>query len=143
MKHLVMLVILLAFNVSAYAQEHIGIIKNVQGQVIVSRQGKDSGMNAGMKLYEGDRIKSFTNSSAGLIFEDGTMFSIGPDTEVIINKYLFQPKNDLYLMNLKVKKGTAVYKSGRMGKLGADKISIETPTATIGVRGTKFLVKVS
>jgi hypothetical protein len=126
----------------AYALDDIGSIKSVKGSVKILRGDKSLDLTPGMKIFVGDIIKSASDGSAGLIFTDGTVFSVGSSTEIILNKYMFQPKDNKYSMRMNMKRGTAVYESGRMAKLAPEAIEIQTPKATIGVRGTKFLVKV-
>ncbi len=57
-----------------------------------------------MNLSEGDLVKSKDKSSIGIVFEDGTIFSLGANTEIIISKYLFQPKSNDYSMEIDMKK---------------------------------------
>jgi hypothetical protein len=41
-----------------------------------------------------------------------------------------------------LKKGSAVYNSGKIGKLSPESVKLSTPRATVGVRGTRFIIKV-
>jgi len=142
MRFLFAILLSMFFVSAAFAEENIGSFKKVSGDVSVNRMEEIIKAEAGMHLLEGDIIKSAADGSAGLIFKDGTIFSIGAETEVILTKYMFQPKDSKYSMRMNMKKGTAVYESGRMAKLAPEAVKILTPKATIGVRGTKFLVEV-
>lgn len=127
----------------SYAADNIGSVKKVSGDVSILRGSAAIKATAGMRLNEGDIVRTGDDASAGIIFKDSTVFSVGSKSEVLINKYMFEPKDDQYAFSLNMKKGTAVYESGRMGKLSPESVKIHTPKATIGVRGTKFMVEVT
>lgn len=70
------------------------------------------------------------------------MLSIGPDSELSIDNYLFEPASDQLGLVARLARGTLHFVSGIIAKLKPEAVAIETPTATIGVRGTRFVVKV-
>ena len=128
---------------SAFAEsDFIGTIKAVQGKVFIQVGSTIFDAKLNDKLYEGYIIETEDDSSIGLVFIDGTQLSIGPDSQVIINRYLFSPKQKNYLFDVMIQNGSAIYSSGKLGELSPESIKVQTPEATIGVRGTKFLVEV-
>jgi len=134
---------LLCFSASFAENEGaIGNIKSFKGDVQIIRQGSEVKPMAGAKVFQGDLIKTGSASSAGIIFKDSTIYTLGASSEVFITKYIFQPSKAVYDFKLKMNKGSAVYASGRMGKLSPESVEINTPNATVGIRGTKFLIKV-
>ena len=129
-------------NVTIAAQdEHVALFKNVTGDVKVVRGKSDVVPVAGTQLMTLDIIVSGPNSSGGIVFKDGTLLTVGSSTEIEINKYLFQPEDAKYDFSLYMKKGTAIYSSGKIGKLAPESVSLNTPRATVGVRGTRFIIK--
>jgi hypothetical protein len=70
------------------------------------------------------------------------LVSLGPDTEVTIDEYLFAPANGELKLAASLAKGTLQYISGVIAKLRPEAVSVKTPTGIIGVRGTRFLAKV-
>ncbi|MGE4317534.1 MAG: FecR domain-containing protein [Deferribacterales bacterium] len=142
MKLLAGIFIILMITLPSFADETVGNIKKMSGSVTVLRGEKTISAEPGIKLVQGDIVRTAQDSSAGIIFKDSTIFSLGADSEIIINQYTFSPKDEKYAFSMHMKKGTAVYESGRMGKLAPEAVKIHTPKATIGVRGTKFLVEV-
>ena len=50
------------------------------------------------------------------------------------------PKNSRYEFSLYMARGTAIYSSGKIGKLSPESVKVNTPTATVGVRGTRFII---
>ena len=79
----------------------------------------------------------------GIIFEDNTILSLGPESEVVIDEYVFAPEKGLFSMIARMVKGTASYLSGIIGHQSPESVKFRTPEATIGIRGTHFLVKVN
>ncbi len=125
-----------------YGQGHIAHLKSIDGQVSIIRGEKILNAKLADKLNIGDIVKTAVDSTVAIIFIDGTMLSCGPGTEMIITKYLFKPRSKEYAFNILIKKGSAIYTSGKIAKLKPKSVLIETPKASIGVRGTKILVKV-
>ena len=120
----------------------IGTIKTIKGDVFVVRDTTRTSIHIGDRLYSGDTLQTLTNSTTGIIFEDNTVLSLGPDTEINISDYLFVPENGLFSMIIDMFQGTASYLSGIIGQQAPDSVKFHTPDATVGIRGTHFLVKV-
>lgn len=121
--------------------EQVAHLKNVSGQVDIIRNSISTQAVAGDLLLQKDTIKT-KSGTAGIIFIDGTLLSIGPDSEVKINAYVFEPKNEKYSFELFMQKGSAMYSSGKLGKIAPKSINLQTPRATIGIRGTKLILEV-
>lgn len=136
------LFILLIFITSALAVEPVGIVKSVVGDVYLKNATSSMKAVANMRLNEGDRIQTGSKSSVGLIFKDDTVVSLGPKSEMAVDEFLFDPANEQLSFVTRLVKGTFSFVSGQVAKLAPEKVKIETPDATLGVRGTKFLVKV-
>jgi len=120
----------------------IGTIKTLQGKVTIQESSTKFDAKLNEKIYEGYVIETHKASNIGLLFIDGTQLSIGQNSQVIINRYLFSPKKKSYAFDVMLNRGHAIYSSGKMGSLSPESIKVQTPQATIGVRGTKFLVEV-
>ena len=122
--------------------DHVAYLKNITGEVSILRNDSTIKAQVGSQLKRSDVIKTHSKSSVGIIFIDNTRLSLGENTEITINEYKFVPVNQEYAFSLLMKKGKALYSSGKLTKLAPEKINFQTPRATIGVRGTKFLVQV-
>jgi len=137
------LMLLIIFSaLTVFASDKIGSFKQVKGETNIERGSETISAEPGGDIFQGDFIKTGADSSAGMIFADGTTFSIGENSEIVMNKYVFVPTEEKYGFDMDMNKGTAVYESGRMAKLSPKSIKLNTPKATIAVRGTKFMVKV-
>ncbi|MDB6002307.1 MAG: hypothetical protein JWP52_4006 [Rhizobacter sp.] len=127
----------------AVAQEEaIGTVKTAEADASVVSAGKAVKAIPGTPVMRGSLLKTGTNGSLGVTFKDNTRMSIGPDTEVSVDDYLYAPSKGELQLGASIRKGTLQYISGVIAKLKPEAVAIKTPTGTIGVRGTKFLVKV-
>jgi len=139
-----LLIVIGSFAGVAVAEDaHVAIVKNVAGSVEVLRGESRVKVSPGMQLMRMDKVLSGQDSQAGIVFIDGTLITVGSSTEVEIRKYLFEPKQASYGFSLYVKKGSAIYSSGKLGKLAPEAVNLETPRATVGIRGTRFILTVN
>lgn len=122
--------------------DHVALVKGVSGTVEVLRGEQRMSAVPGMQLIRSDKILSGPDSTAGIVFIDGTRITVGASAEIEVSQYLFDPKRSQYGFSLYVKRGSAIYSSGRLGKLAPDAVKLKTPRATIGIRGTRFVVTV-
>jgi len=126
----------------AMAQESVDValVKSVTGSVVVIRNGAKLDIQPGFELKKSDEVISQANSTSGIVFKDGTLLTVGADSDVQIRDYVFQPSDAKYAFSVYLAKGSAIYSSGKIGKLAPESVSVATPKAVIGVRGTRFLV---
>lgn len=135
--------LLLFLSTNTTASETIGIIKTISGDVYLTNPIAEIKAVPNMKLNQGDSIRTGPNSNAGLIFEDDTVVSLGSNSEMIIEKFLFDPAAKKLEFVARMLQGTFSFISGQIAKLAPNQVKLETPDATLGVRGTKFLVKIN
>ena len=147
MKHKLSIAILLVTisvlttGLSAAAQETIGIVRTSEGKATVTRGGKVIPAEEGTKLLVGDTLGTGSDGSLGVILRDNSTLSLGPESSFVIQKFLFSPAEGKLGLMARLTKGTMAYLSGLIGKLAPESVRFETPTASIGVRGTHFAVK--
>ncbi|MDD3620545.1 MAG: FecR family protein [Desulfobulbaceae bacterium] len=139
------LFLLLIVSVSPLSAEEdpAGSFKNLEGAVNVHRQDSVIPAHKGMKIFARDRIITGADGSAGIILEDNTIFSLGPDSQLVLEEYLFSPAEGRFSMLAKMVKGTFVYLSGVIAKLSPESVRLETPVGTIAIRGTRFAAKIA
>ena len=146
MKHLVVLsgagLALLLSNPLSADEAVIGYIKTITDQTMIVEAGSPVKASLGSPVHVGNVIKTDENGSAGLTLKDNTVLSIGPNTEIKIEDYQFQPQQDKLQLIASLLKGTLHYISGVIAKLKPEAVTVKTPTGVIAVRGTRFLVKV-
>lgn len=133
---------LVCFAGSAVAGgDAVAIVKNVSGRIVVQRDGGDLTAAAGTPLFVADQIRSASGASAGIVFKDGTLLTLGPATQVQVRDYVFEPQAARYAFGLYLDHGSAIYASGKIGKMAPDSVRLDSPTATVGVRGTRFIIR--
>ncbi len=143
MFRLYVILLLITLSTTIHANSlYIAHLKTVEGKVSIVRGDNVLTAKAGARLYEGDILKTDIEAEAAIIFVDGTLLSCGSESDLVMTKYLYQPRVNKYAFNIRMKKGSAIYTSGTIAKRAPESVKILTPEATIGVRGTKILVKV-
>lgn len=126
----------------ALAENFVADIMNVAGTVTITRTDAKTPAEAGGQLQTGDILATGPDGSAGISFADGSRVSVGGDSELRVDTYLFEPQDKQYGMEVFLRKGVAVVSTGKMARFAPDAMKVSTPLATLGIRGTKFLVKV-
>jgi hypothetical protein len=147
---IVALMVIVGFSGLTMAQEarvvaeddHVAFFKSVSGDVKVVRGNSALVPVAGTQLFRLDVVSTGPNSSSGIVFKEGTLLTLGSSTEVEISRFVFQPEAEKYDFSLYMSKGEAIYSSGKLGKLAPGSINLKTPRAAVGVRGTRFIIKV-
>lgn len=139
----VLLMVFCLSTLPTVAQEKvIGYVKTAEGEAMVKDASNTVLAQPGTPVHPGDVLKTGQKGSMGITFRDNTIMSIGPDTEITIDDYLYAPGNGNLKLGATMTKGSLQYISGVIAKLKPENVSLKTPTGTIGVRGTHFLVKV-
>lgn len=119
-----------------------GSIKSVDGNAVVVRGGSNIEAVPGLRLYQQDTLTTGEKGAMGIIFRDNSTLSLGASSTIVIDEFLFSPAEGKLGMITQMMKGTAVYLSGEIAKLAPESVKVETPLATIGIRGTRFMVQV-
>ena len=120
--------------------EHVAIVKTVEGKLEILRDGSSSAAASGDRLFVSDQLKSAVGATAGIVFKDGTLLTVGPSTDIKLRDYAYEPKESKYAFSLYLDKGSAIYSSGQIGKLAPQAVKVDSPTASVGVRGTRFII---
>ncbi|SEL79737.1 FecR family protein [Pseudoxanthomonas sp. GM95] len=123
------------------ADDHVALVKTVSGNVQVIRQDATVQAAGGTTLLVSDHLVAGPGASAAIVFKDGTLLTLGPGADILVRDYVFEPKDGKFSFSLYMTKGSAIYESGKIGKLAPDSVKIDTPKATVGVRGTRFLIE--
>jgi hypothetical protein len=142
---LAVLIILLCIGGNASsvcASPTIATVQKVNGMATIVRQGQTMSATVGLEIWENDTLRTGSDGSIGVIFTDDTLLSLGPESALVIDRFLFAPREGKFSIVLRMMKGTAAYLSGIISKLAPDSAHFETPTASIGIRGTRFVVRV-
>ena len=127
---------------SVYASPTIATVQKASGMAAIVRQGQTISATIGLKIWENDTLRTGPDGFIGVIFSDETLLSLGPESALVIDRFVFAPREGKFSIVLRMIRGTAAYLSGLVSKLAPDSAHFETPTASIGIRGTRFVVRV-
>ena len=124
------------------AQEPAGHVKTVSGAATIVRASGIMPAKPGDPVYASDTLRTGADGAVGVTMKDDTRLSLGPNSEVRVDRYVYAPGEGGLGMVLKFVRGAAVYVSGRIAKLAPDSIRLEAPSAIVGVRGTTVAIQV-
>lgn len=134
---------LFLFPCMALAADSVaGSIKTVKGSAYIIRNGDKVETKTGTRVLRSDTLETGADGSLSMVFRDDTLLAIGPNSRLTINEFVFSPAEGKLSFVTRLIKGTAACITGIIGKLSPDSVRFETPVANIGIRGTKFAVKV-
>ena len=140
----ILAVVVTASTVPVYGQQPApaGHVKTVSGTAFIVRNNATVPAKAGDAIFATDALRTGADGKVGVTLRDDTRLSLGPASEVRIDRYVYSPGEGGLGMVLKFVRGAAVYVSGRIAKLAPDSIRLEAPAAIVGVRGTTVAVRV-
>lgn len=120
----------------------IGYVKTVTPPAYLINKQQQEAAQLGSPVRVGTRIKTEPDGALGLALKDNTLLSFGPDTEFDLSEFAYSPTTDKLALHMRLLRGTLHYISGIIAKLKPAAVNVTTPTGIIGVRGTRFVLKV-
>jgi hypothetical protein len=130
-------------TIASASDESAGSLRKTKGDVHIERSGKIIKAEDGAPVYANDTVMTGADGSVGIIFKDNSRIGLGPNSRLDLKKFVFKPAQGQFSMVNKLTKGNASFVSGKMTKLSPESVILETPTSTIGVRGTTYNVKIN
>lgn len=135
------LLLLLSLINPSLAYAEIGSITEFNGSGLVERQTEKLDANLSLPVEMNDYILT-AKGEVGITFDDETQVHIGEHSELVIDDFIYDPTTSQGSLGLKVALGTVKYASGNIAHNNPDTVDIQTPSATIAVRGTAFSMTV-
>ena len=117
----------------------VGIVGAVSGTVKTTTRE----LKTGDKIYLNETILAGTNSGTQILLLDQSTFTIGSDSEVVMDTFIYDPATNDGKIVASVKQGSLKVISGLISKKDPDSLTIEVPEGTLGSRGTEFQTMVS
>lgn len=127
----------------AAATNVIGEVTRVIGSASVVRGELSSPINAGSTVHAGDDLRTSANSRLAVQFDDGTRLMLGADSRITLDRYVYDPDSGKGSAVIDVVAGFFRLISGALSKDNPNGLSVKTPLATLGIRGTDFWGEVS
>ncbi len=104
--------------------------------------GVEGQLEVGAPVYQGDVINTGADSDLGISFTDGTVFTMSGNAKMVLNELIYNPNNEAEnSMVFNLVQGSFVFATGAIAPSGGMKI--ETPVATMGIRGTTPSLKIN
>jgi len=134
--------LLILFSIPAFTTE-IGEISELRGNGEITRVDSSDSFTAEIDsdIFSFDDVRT-GNGRLAIEFLDSSIVKLTEHSKLIIDEYIFDPDPSKSKMALNMASGTARFISGAFGKIDKENITINTPTATIGIRGTDFTTTV-
>jgi hypothetical protein len=127
----------LATGLSAQTQTaDIGVAATIVNRVEGTVGAQTAAKKTGDRVFQNELIRTGAESKGQLLFRDETSLTIGPDSEVKLDQFVYNPQG-ASSVTLNATKGVFRFISG---SLPSQAYEIKTPAATIGVRGTIILI---
>jgi hypothetical protein len=136
-----LVVFFLAGSALAVEGESIGAVSSVYGDVKVLHQGDPdwAGATLGFGIFQYDTVKTEIKSKVRITFEDGSLLNLSENTQMEIKEHVYTPEEKRRSSVFKLAQGKVRAFCQRLA--GKDsRFHVETPTAVIGIRGTKFII---
>ena len=148
MKKIITIILALLFfgSLSVKANEELTIEKQLVGIVgaisgTVKTETRE--LKTGDKIYLNETILAGAGSGTQILLLDQSTFTIGEDSEVVMDTFIFDPATNDGKIVASVKQGSLKVISGLISKKNPDSLTVEVPEGTLGSRGTEFQTIVS
>lgn len=121
-------------------EEPIGNVATVTGIATVIRNKNSISLKVRDDIYLNDTVQTASSSSLSITFNDSTTFNLSASAKITIDNYLYEDGGKQNAAIFDVGKGTVAFVAAAVAKTGD--MTITTPTATLGIRGTTGVVEV-
>lgn len=120
------------------AAQAVGVTAVVRNNVQVTTAARPAPHKAAVRetISIGNDIVTGTQSMTQLLLLDRTSFTVGANSRVKIDRFVYDPRAQQSAVSASVAKGAFRFMSGSALNKGSERSSIRTPIATIGIRGT-------
>ncbi len=121
----------------------VGQITEIVGDVVITRaDGTEVIAEVGTVIQQGDIIETSADGAANIMFADNTSFAVSEDARLSVDEFKYDSEAQEGSSFFSMLKGAFVYTSGMIGKDDPGNVNIETPTGSIGIRGTVVMGKI-
>jgi FecR protein len=124
----------------AQADEPIGNVATLTGIATVIRNKDSIPLKLQDDIFMNDTLQTSANSTLGVTFNDATTFNLTANARITVDNYVYEDGGKSNAALFDVTKGTVAFVAAAVARTGD--MTISTPTATLGIRGTTGLVEV-
>lgn len=127
----------------ASAQEWAGTVKAAKGTVAVEKEGRVSPLSLGDRVFAGDKLVTGKDGHVAVTLRDDTLISTGANSQLALKDFTFDPITQKGSLFVSMLRGVTAMVSGLVARTNPHAMRVTTPNATIGIRGTEFIVEVN
>ena len=118
--------------------ELIGNIESLEGEVFAIRaDGERVRHELGDQVFQGDILESGDDGKVGVLLADETTFAMSSEGRMVLDEMVCDPATQEGSVSMSVLQGVFTFVSGQVAKTDPDATTLDTPVATIGIRGTQ------
>jgi hypothetical protein len=121
----------------ASAQEAIGAVSRIQGAASGTRGTTTQALGPNASVFSNEIVSTGDGTRLELTFKDNTHLTLSDNTKLTLQTYIFNPAAGVGTIKFEAV-GAFKFLSGRLSKLAKSDVSVTTPVANIGIRGTEF-----
>ena len=132
----VLLVCSFASNQSA-AQDAIGTVSRIQGEASATRSGATRTLRLNASVFRNEIVSTAETARLEVTFSDNTQLTLGERARLTLDTYVFDPAAGSGTIKFGLA-GAFRFVSGQLTKLASSDVSVTTPVAIVGIRGTEF-----
>ncbi|MBR1092685.1 cadherin-like domain-containing protein, partial [Bradyrhizobium manausense] len=125
----------------AVAGKVVGHVAKMTGSASIVRNGVTIVANVGDAIYQNDVVQTGSNSTIGLVLDDGSTFNLSANARFLLNDLSYDPNSTSNSLFLTLVQGAASFVAGQVAKTGDMRVA--TPVASIGIRGTAVNLDIS
>jgi hypothetical protein len=131
-----------AASSSANPNPFVAQIKVSRGVVRIERAGQKFPAPVGARIKVDDTVLTGGNGEAGLTFADNSTMSMGPESEVLLQRFNYDPTTYMGAFDAYVKQGTVALQAGNLAQSGADNLHVTTPKSELKGNAKQLLISV-
>ena len=131
---LLVMVLLTTHSVAAWAETRIGVAASTKPNADGVVGGNSQTLSAGSEVYANETVRTGNLGQADLVFVDKTNLTVGPTSEVVLDKFVYDPSGAKSSVVFKATRGAFRFVTGTQDHRA---YAVNTPFGSLGVRGTK------
>src|SRR5258707_4495 len=125
---------------SQQTPDPVGSVATLQGGASVTRNNATSALALRDPVYKNDVLQTNVDGTLGITFDDETTFTLKPNTRLAVDEFVYQEGGTSNAAIFNVVRGAAAFVAAEIAHTG--NMRIDTPTSSLGIRGTTGLVEV-
>lgn len=130
----------LAAHAAAGWAADAGVVKVARGAAWIERAGARTAARVGAGVQASDVIVTGPDGAVGITLADDSRLSVGPNSTLAIDRFAFDSTTHAGRLETSLRRGTLAAVSGKLVRQSPGAMTVKTPVAILGVRGTTFAV---